>query len=68
MVERPLSFYYVDESDPDILVLRRQDGSFVGLLAPEPPGMPSRAWPRAGWVPPRRTSSRQWSRTVALLH
>ena len=24
--------YYVDESDPDILVLRRQDGSYVAAL------------------------------------
>jgi hypothetical protein len=22
-------FYYLDESDPDIVILRRQDGSFV---------------------------------------
>jgi hypothetical protein len=25
--------YYVDESDPDILVLRRQDGSFVAAFS-----------------------------------
>jgi hypothetical protein len=27
------SFYYLDESDPDILVLRRQDGSFVAAFS-----------------------------------
>jgi hypothetical protein len=26
-------YYYVDESDPDILVLRRQDGSFVAAFS-----------------------------------
>jgi hypothetical protein len=26
-------FYYVDESDPDILVLCRQDGSFVAAFS-----------------------------------
>jgi hypothetical protein len=25
--------YYIDESDPDILVLRRQDGSFVAAFS-----------------------------------
>jgi hypothetical protein len=25
--------YYIDESDPDILVLRRQDGSFVARFS-----------------------------------
>ncbi len=27
------SSYYLDESDPDILVLRRQDGSFVAAFS-----------------------------------
>jgi hypothetical protein len=27
------SFYYLDESDPDILVLRRQDGYFVAAFS-----------------------------------
>jgi hypothetical protein len=26
-------FYYLDESDPDILVLRRQDGTFVAAFS-----------------------------------
>jgi hypothetical protein len=26
-------FYYLDESDPDILLLRRQDGSFVAAFS-----------------------------------
>jgi hypothetical protein len=31
---RLLSFnYYLDESDPDIIVLRRQDGSFVAAFS-----------------------------------
>jgi hypothetical protein len=31
---RLLSFnYYLDESDPDIVVLRRQDGSFVAAFS-----------------------------------
>ncbi len=25
--------YYVDEADPDVLVLRRQDGTFVGAFS-----------------------------------
>jgi hypothetical protein len=25
--------YYLDESDPDILVLRREDGTFVGAFS-----------------------------------
>ncbi len=25
--------YYVDESDPDVLVLRREDGTFVGAFS-----------------------------------
>ena len=33
--ERSLSFYYVDESDPDILVLCRHDGSFVAAFSGE---------------------------------
>lgn len=32
-MERSPSFYYVDESDPDNLVLRRQDGSFVAAFS-----------------------------------
>ena len=36
------SFYYVDESDPDIMVLCRQDGSFVAAFsARAPPGRAS---------------------------
>ena len=27
------SYYYLDESDPDILMLRRQDGSFVAAFS-----------------------------------
>ena len=26
-------YYYLDESDPDIVVLRRQDGSFVAAFS-----------------------------------
>jgi hypothetical protein len=33
MVEWWTPFYYVDKSDPDILVLRRQDGSFVAAFS-----------------------------------
>jgi hypothetical protein len=29
----PAFSYYLDESDPDILVLRRQDGSFVATFS-----------------------------------
>jgi hypothetical protein len=25
--------YYIDESDPDVVILRRQDGSFVGAFS-----------------------------------
>jgi hypothetical protein len=29
----PSFIYYLDESDPDIVVLRRQDGSFVAAFS-----------------------------------
>jgi len=29
----PEFYYYIDESDPDIVVLRRQDGSFVAAFS-----------------------------------
>ena len=29
----PKFYYYLDESDPDIVVLRRQDGSFVAAFS-----------------------------------
>jgi hypothetical protein len=29
----PAFSYYLDESDPDILILRRQDGSFVAAFS-----------------------------------
>ena len=29
----PSFYYFLDESDPDILVLRRQDGSFVAAFS-----------------------------------
>jgi hypothetical protein len=29
----PRSSYYVEESDPDILILRRQDGAFVAAFS-----------------------------------
>lgn len=29
----PAFSYYLDESDPDILILRRQDGSFVAVFS-----------------------------------
>jgi hypothetical protein len=28
-------YYFLDESDPDVLVLRRQDGSFVAAFSAE---------------------------------
>jgi hypothetical protein len=31
-LERP-ALYYLDESDPDIVVLRRQDGTFVAAFS-----------------------------------
>ena len=30
---KPPSTYYIDESDPDILMLRRQDGTFVAAFS-----------------------------------
>jgi hypothetical protein len=32
-VEFPKFYYYLDESDPDILMLRRQDGTFVAAFS-----------------------------------
>ena len=32
-VELPAFSYYLDESDPDVVVLRRQDGSFVAAFS-----------------------------------
>jgi hypothetical protein len=29
----PAFYYYLDESDPDIVVLRRQDGAFVAAFS-----------------------------------
>jgi hypothetical protein len=29
------STYYLDESDPDILMLRREDGTFVAAFSPQ---------------------------------
>jgi hypothetical protein len=31
----PKIYYYLDESDPDIVVLRRQDGAFVAAFSAE---------------------------------
>jgi hypothetical protein len=31
----PAFEYYLDESDPDVVVLRRQDGSFVAAFSAE---------------------------------
>ena len=31
----PTFRYYLDESDPDVIVLRRQDGSFVAAFSAE---------------------------------
>jgi hypothetical protein len=31
--KRPAFNYYLDESDPDIVVLRRQDGTFVAAFS-----------------------------------
>jgi hypothetical protein len=31
----PAFNYYLDESDPDIAILRRQDGSFVAAFSPQ---------------------------------
>jgi hypothetical protein len=42
--------YYIDESDPDIIVLRRQDGSFVAAFSAR--GQPGRVSLR----PPKRTT------------
>jgi hypothetical protein len=42
--------YYLDESDPDIVVLRRQDGA---SWQPSAPGVSSG---RVLWRPPRRTT------------
>jgi hypothetical protein len=30
----PKFYYYIDESDPDLVILRRQDGSFVAAFSP----------------------------------
>ena len=42
--------YYLDESDPDIVVLRRQDGSFVAAFSARGPRG------RVSWRPPERTT------------
>jgi hypothetical protein len=47
--------YHLDESDPDVAVLRRQDSSFVAALAQE--GQRG----RASWRPQKRTT-RSWSK------
>ena len=42
--------YYLDESDPDIVILRRQDGAFVAAFSARGPRG------RASRRPPRRTT------------
>ena len=42
--------YYLDESDPDIVVLRRQDGSFVAAFSVRGPRG------KVSWRPPGRTT------------
>ena len=42
--------YYLDESDPDVVILRRQDGSFVA--------------PSAHRAPPERASSKPPERII----
>ena len=44
--------YYLDESDPDILVLRRQDGAFAAAFSAQGPRG------RVSWRPPRKTTGR----------
>jgi hypothetical protein len=46
--------YHLDEAHPDVLVLRRHDGSFAGL-------------PSAPWEPTEKASSRSPSRTLRGL-
>ena len=43
--------YYLDESDPDVIVLRREDGTLVGAFSAG--GQPGRASSR----PPRKTTA-----------
>jgi hypothetical protein len=31
----PAFNYFLDESDPDVLILRRQDGAFVAAFSPQ---------------------------------
>ena len=45
-------YYYIDESDPDILLLRRQDGSFVAAFSAQGPRG------RVSWRLPRKTIGR----------
>jgi hypothetical protein len=42
--------YYLDESDPDVVILRRQDGAFVAAFSAR--GQPGRVSLR----PPKRTT------------
>jgi hypothetical protein len=51
--------YHIDESDPDIVVLRRQDGSFVAAFS-------ARGATREGsWRPPGRTTGGCSRRTLS---
>jgi hypothetical protein len=43
--------YYLDETDPDVIVLRREDGTFVGAFSAG--GQPG----RASWRLPRKTTA-----------
>jgi hypothetical protein len=42
--------YYLDKTDPDIVILCRQEGSFVAAFSARGPRG------RASWTPPRRTT------------
>ena len=46
----PAFNYYLDESDPDVVLLRRQDDSFVAAFSAK--------------VPPRKASSRPLRKTT----
>jgi hypothetical protein len=50
--------YYLDESDPDIVVLRRQDGSFVAAFS-------ARGATREGFVEAAREDYRELVRAHA---
>jgi hypothetical protein len=55
----PTFDYYLDQSDPDVLILRRQDGSFVAAFS-------ARGATKEGILEAAKEDCRKWLRLRAV--